>query len=727
MLVHLEQPTPANGNDAHLLNSHKQWTLSMSDKLSSEHSNRLINESSPYLLQHAANPVDWYPWGPEALQLARERDHPILLSIGYSACHWCHVMEQESFEDAETARVMNEKFICIKVDREERPDLDRIYQLSHQMLTRRSGGWPLTVFLTPGGNTPLFAGTYFPKEPRYGMPAFIELLEQISAHHQKNRGQLDEHDIAFREALAGTDSNASQTRLTPELMTQAGNELALAYDKDHGGFGGAPKFPHPTHLEILLRLHHETSPRDDVTESSMPSAIDMLANSLVKMANGGIYDHLGGGFCRYSVDGGWQIPHFEKMLYDNAQLLPIYAETSCISGDHDSAAMRLLCEQTADWVVREMQSADGGYFSSIDADSEGEEGKFYAFSREQVRAQLDDAQWSVVQSHYGLDRSANFEGKWHLAVQKPIEQVAVELQRDAQHTARDLADARRKLFDYRERRIKPALDDKILTSWNGLMIRGMARAGFLLNQPQWIDSAQSAIDFMRTELWRDGRLQATSRNGKTHLNAYLDDYVFSIDGLLEFMAARWRDEDIHFAIELADVVCERFMDKANGGFYFTSDDHENLIHRSKPGADDAIPSGNGIAAKVLGRLGHLLGEARYLDAASATLDYLSGAMYQQASAYGAALCAVQEHLSESESIVIRYEDDNELRQWSDAVRETGSPASFVVAIPSSANSLPGVLAHRQPHSAVTAYVCRGFVCSLPMTDIESFRLALSDV
>ncbi len=689
----------------------------MSEQSSSRHSNRLINETSPYLLQHAHNPVDWYPWGPEALQLARERDCPILLSIGYSACHWCHVMEHESFEHDETARVMNDNFVCIKVDREERPDLDRIYQLSHQMLTRRSGGWPLTVFLTPVGHTPLFAGTYFPREPRYGMPAFVDLLSQISEHHRQHRDELADHDSAFREALAATDTASGRDKLTEQLLHQAGNELTLAYDSTHGGFGSAPKFPHPTHLEILFRLHHQSGLAPPAAAGGH-SPLTMLIDTLHGMANGGIYDHLGGGFCRYSVDDGWQIPHFEKMLYDNAQLLPIYAEASCL--DEQDTVLQKVCLETADWVMREMQSSGGGYFSSIDADSEGEEGKFYAFSREQVRDQLSQTQWAVVQSHYGLDLDANFENKWHLAVQKPVADVAAELDQQPAQLASELATARQKLFDYRERRVKPAIDDKILTAWNGLMIRGMARAGFLLNRPEWIDSAEAAVDFMRSTLWVDGRLRATSRNGRTHLNAYLDDYVYSIDGLLELMQARWRDDDLQFAVELADVVCERFIDSAHGGFFFTSDDHEQLIHRSKPGSDDAIPSGNGVAAKVLARLGHLLGETRYLDAASATLDYLSSALYQQASAHGSALCAVQEHLNPGETIVIRYQQDADLRQWLASARAALTPASLLVAIPSSANSLPGVLAHRQPVDTVTAYVCRGVACSLPMTDVQSF-------
>jgi len=688
----------------------------------SSHTNRLIDETSPYLLQHAHNPVDWHPWGPQALELAVETDRPILLSIGYSACHWCHVMEHESFEDTTTARAMNENFVCIKVDREERPDLDRIYQLCHQMMNRRGGGWPLTVFLTPSGHTPLFAGTYFPREPSHGMPAFVDLLQQVASHYKSNRHALTDHDGAFRQALEANNQAQGAEKLTTELLSQAGNELALSYDQQHGGFGDAPKFPHPTHLQLLIQLIHRQRVANDSDSTQSTNVDTMLAHTLQSMAAGGIYDHLGGGFCRYSVDERWEIPHFEKMLYDNAQLLAIFADASRLQ---DDATFKDVCVETADWVMREMQAANGGYFSTIDADSEGEEGKFYAFNIDEVRNQLSDIQWRIVEVHYGLNLPPNFEGKWHLAIKQPVDKLPIQLKLDPQEIKRELQNARRALFSYRQLRVAPALDDKILTSWNGLMIGGMARAGYLLEQPTWVDSASRAVDFLRQTLWKNGRLLATSRNGKTHLNAYLDDYVYCIDGLLELLQARWRDEDLDFAVDLAECLLTHFMDSKAGGFYFTSDDHERLVHRPKPGMDDAIPSGNGIAAKALQRLGHLLGEPRYLDAATATLHYLSHAMTRYASAYGSTVCAVEEHLSPAETIVLRHEADADIIAWTSAAVAAYSPSRMVIAIPSSATSLPGVLGHRQPRAAVTAYICRGFSCSEPVLDIEQFKTMLA--
>jgi len=685
------------------------------------HSNRLVNETSPYLLQHAHNPVDWHPWDSEALKLATESDRPILISIGYSACHWCHVMEHESFEDAETAKVMNELFVCIKVDREERPDLDRIYQLCHQMMNKRGGGWPLTVFLTPTGHAPLFAGTYFPREERYGMPAFVDILTQVAGHYHSNRGALESHDAAFKEALDANNAAQGDEPLSRELLQLAANELTLSYDQQYGGFGNAPKFPHPTHLELLIRLI-DRQRSAGVSESPAETSVDsMLRHTLRSMANGGIYDHLGGAFCRYSVDERWEIPHFEKMLYDNAQLLPIYADASRLLND---ASLTSVCIDTANWVTQTMQSSDGGYFSTLDADSEGEEGKFYAFTREEIQGRLNDTEWRVLEEHFGLNKPANFEGKWHLAIKTPVDELGLKLNLDAETITAAIHSGRHKLFEYRSSRVAPALDDKILTSWNGLMIRGMARSGYLLGQAQWIDSACQAVDYLRQTMWQEGRLLATSRNGKTHLNAYLDDYVYTIDGLLELLQARWREQDLHFAIELTDCLLTHFMDRDNGGFFFTSDDHEQLVHRPKPGMDDAIPSGNGVAAKVLQRLGHLLGETRYLDAATTTLHYLSHAMTRYPSAYGSSVCAVEEHLAPPETIVLRHESNADINAWTRAAQDQYSTSRMVIAIPSSAHSLPGILAHRQSRAAVTAYVCQGLSCREPVTDIEKFKTLL---
>ncbi|MEA3291237.1 MAG: thioredoxin domain-containing protein, partial [Pseudomonadota bacterium] len=525
--------------------------------------NRLRHETSPYLLQHAHNPVEWQPWDEEALTTAREQDRPILLSIGYSACHWCHVMERESFEDESIAALMNELFVCIKVDREERPDLDRVYQLAHQMLTRRPGGWPLTVVLTPRGHAPFFAGTYFPPEPRLGMPGFADVLRQVAEHYRRNRSRMESHDIAMVEALAqanpranprvnpdvkpgaahrGTDGDAA---LPPSGLGDAREALAQQYDARYGGFGDAPKFPHPTQIELLLWRWRRS--RD--TERPDPAALAMAVTTLRRMADGGLFDQLAGGFYRYSVDRRWLVPHFEKMLYDNAQLLPLYADAFLASGDE---RLREAALMTGEWVMAEMQGGEdgpGGYFSTLDADSEGEEGKYYAWTTAELESLLSDRERLLVRQRFGLAGRPNFEGKWHL-------NVADSGTGDGGNAgeAELLESARLKLLAARARRVRPGCDDKMLTAWNGLMIKGMARAGVVLGRPDFIDSARRALDFLRGTVWREGRLLATTRNGRSHLPGYLDDYAMLADGAFELCQAAWRDGDLAFVIELTEAM-----------------------------------------------------------------------------------------------------------------------------------------------------------------------------
>ncbi len=448
--------------------------------------NRLAGETSPYLQQHAENPVDWHPWGEEALTLAKREGKPILLSIGYSACHWCHVMAHESFEDAEVAAVMNRLFVNIKVDREERPDLDQIYQTAHQMLTGRAGGWPLTMFLTPDG-TPFFGGTYFPKAPRYGLPGFPGLCQQVADAWRDRRADIEQQNGELLKALsAGASTRPLSGELTATPLKLAVERAAQSYDADFGGFGGAPKFPHPADLELLLRRHAATGEA---------RCGEMALHTLRCMAEGGLFDQIGGGFCRYSVDERWAIPHFEKMLYDNGPLLRLYADARRVSGD---ALFKRVAEETAGWVMREMQSPEGGYFSSLDADSEHEEGKFYVWSREEVSRCTTAEEYAVVAAHYGLERPANFEGAyWHLHVALPLAGVATSLNRPLAECEYLLASAREKLFAAREERIRPGRDEKILTSWNALMIEGMAHAGRVLGRDDWLDSARRALAFIR--------------------------------------------------------------------------------------------------------------------------------------------------------------------------------------------------------------------------------------
>jgi len=565
--------------------------------------NRLAGETSPYLLQHAANPVDWLPWGEAALARARAEDRPILLSIGYSACHWCHVMAHESFEDREVAAVINRLFVNVKVDREERPDLDQIYQSAHQMLTGRAGGWPLTLFLTPEG-TPFYGGTYFPKQARYGLPGFVELCERVGEIWRTRRHDIDAQN---RELLAALNRRAPGGGQAPDLRPVAALRDALldGFDEVNGGFGGAPKFPHPTDLAFLLHRP------DD------PAARAAALFTLRRMAEGGIHDQLGGGFCRYSVDERWEIPHFEKMLYDNGPLLGLYADAFALTAD---PYFREVAEGIVGWLQREMTGPEGAFHSSLDADAEGEEGRFYVWDRAQVALLLTPQESALAGRHWGLDRPPNFEGKhWHLKIAAPLAQGEAALRESA----------RAKLFAAREKRVRPGCDDNILTSWNALTIAGLARAARVFDRPDWRAAARRALDYLRLRHWQEGRLLAASRHGQAHLPAYLDDYAFLLAALVELMRADPQPDDADFARRLADALLERFEDADAGGFFFTAHDHEALIQRPKTAHDNALPSGNGVAALALRRLGDLLGDARYIGAARRTLQAFCAPLARQ--------------------------------------------------------------------------------------------------
>jgi len=678
-----------------------------------KHTNRLADETSPYLLQHAHNPVDWHPWDDAALKLARAEDKPILLSIGYSACHWCHVMEHESFEDEQVAEFLNQHFVCIKVDREERPDLDKIYQTAHQLLTQRPGGWPLNVVVDPQDHAPFFAGTYFPKEPRYGLPGFVDVMGRVHDHFRNHRDRIPEHAAAMREALASMEPG-SGTTASGQVVEQAIRELFDQYDPVHGGFGAAPKFPHPTSIELCLRYSARTGDRNAAR------ALHVAQHTLGAMARGGLYDQLGGGFFRYSVDDKWTIPHFEKMLYDNAQLLPLYTDAWRATGD---ALFETVARETGAWVLREMQDRNGGYYSTLDADSEGEEGKFYTWSNDELRRALDDDEWRVIEVKFGLRGRPNFEGKWHLNVALPDETVADRCGTDSAGTAALLASARRTLFASRERRARPGRDEKILTSWNGLMARGLAHAGRFLEEPSFVDSATRAVDFVRDRMWREGRLAATTRDGRTRLNAYLDDYVFMMDALLTLLQARWRREDLDFAVSLADTVLARFRGDGRGALYFTSNDHEQLLHRVIPSSDDATPSGNGVAAQVLRRLGHLLGETRYLEAADDIVCALSAGMTRYPTAFGSSVIALDEQLAPPQTVIIRGSDPV-LSEWSTIARSGYVPGRVAIAVPDDVDPLPGILASRANRAQNTAFVCTGFECKAPVTSVDEFAACL---
>ena len=682
--------------------------------------NKLSNQTSPYLLQHADNPVDWMPWCEEALQAAREQDKPILLSIGYSACHWCHVMAHESFEDDDTAEVMNRLFINIKVDREERPDLDRIYQGAHSMLTNRPGGWPLTMFLTPQDHMPIFAGTYFPKTPRHGLPAFSQLLENIAHAYATRKHDIQKQSDSLKdvfERIASQDSTPAR-HLGSMPLDVARNQIEQQFDSRYGGYSAAPKFPHPAIIQRALKHWARTYETGNPDARILHSALFTLE----RMASGGLFDHLGGGFCRYSTDEKWMIPHFEKMLYDNGPLLWLNTQAWCISGD---VVYKDAATETADWVIREMQSDAGGYYSALDADSEGEEGKFYTWTPKTAASHLEDSEYELLAQRYGLDRPANFEGSWHLHAYHTYKEIAERSGSSVADVRATLQTARKKLFQEREQRIRPGLDDKILTSWNGLMIRGMAYAGRQLDKPAYTESAARAADYIHDTLWHNNRLLATAKHGHAHLNAYLDDYAFVISGLLELLQSKWNSKWLLWARELADVLIEQFEDKNSGGFFFTSHDHEQLIQRSKSYSDDATPSGNGIAAESLLLLGYLLAEPRYIDAAERCLKAAWNSINQAAISHCSLLETLDAHLTPPQIVIVRGPAE-QLDDWLQPTIGSFMPHSHVFAIPTD-SALPPSLAEKSASgTSALAYVCESMQCSPPISSQDEWNELVED-
>ena len=663
--------------------------------------NRLANETSPYLRQHADNPVDWYPWGEEALRDARQQDKPILLSIGYAACHWCHVMAHESFEDPETAELMNRHFINIKVDREERPDLDSIYMSAVVALTGQ-GGWPMTVALTSDGR-PFFGGTYFPPVPRHGMPSFRTVLLSLAQAWAEQRdqvegsaGEIADHlrQSALAEALGGGGA------LNDDLFDQALNSLLRSSDSRLGGFGRAPKFPPSMTLEFLLRMHLQ---RGD----SM--SLHMAEHTLKMMAYGGMYDQIGGGFARYSTDAHWLVPHFEKMLYDNALLARVYLHAWQVTG---KPLYRRIVEETLDFVVRELHHEAGGFYSSYDADSEGEEGKFYVWSAAEIRDALGpDAERFMAA--YGVSEGGNWEGHNILHVVKDLSGVG--------HLT-DLAEARRTLYNIRARRVWPALDDKVLTAWNGLMLAAFAEAGRALDRPDYTAAAVANAKFLRDHMQQpDGRLLRSWKDGaRARYNAYLEDYAFLADGLLALYQTTFEPHWFIWALELADRMLDHFSDPA-GGFFDTSDDHEDLIHRPKDVQDNATPSGNGMAAHVLLQLGLYTGEGRYWDTAERMVSGLYEAMARYPSAFAHWLGAAALILGEPQEIAIAGNPAAaDTRALLGVVFGRYRPNAAVAAgVGEAATAIP-LLAHRpQLDDRATAYVCRRFVCRHPVTEPQA--------
>ena len=677
--------------------------------------NLLQHESSPYLLQHSDNPVHWLAWNTESLALAALKNKPILLSIGYSACHWCHVMAHESFADENTAKVMNELFINIKVDKEERPDLDKIYQNAHSLLTERPGGWPLTVFLTPDSHMPIFAGTYFPKHAKHGLPAFTSLLEQISDIWKSRKSDIQQQSKALQSTYQRIyeSSKPEDVAFDYTVIDIGRNQVEQQFDSKNGGFSGAPKFPHPAIIEFAIKQWCYTKKAGQIDPRLLHSAIFTLE----KMADGGLFDHLGGGFCRYSTDETWMIPHFEKMLYDNGPLLSLYSQSWKLNANplfHNAAT------ETADWTIREMQSPNGGYYAAQDADSEGEEGKFFAWSQHEMDnqlnyiSQLDEnikaESITIFKQRFGLNDSSNFEGSWHLHGYKKESDLAKEHQQDESDLFHQLFLIRQKLFKHRENRVHPATDTKILCAWNGLMIHGMAAAGRALNKTEYTDSATSAAYFIKEHCWINDQLFASTKDGKASLNAYIDDYAFLLYGLLELLQNKWDNNLYEWALQLADKLLSDFEDPKFGGFYFTSHNHEDLIQRLKTFSDDAIPSGNAIAALVLNRLGHLSGNNNYITAAENCLKSAWSSISNAPISHCALLNALGEFFNPPDILIMRPIADDE-NKWQAITQEYYLPFTLVYNIP----------ADQTPHSTLSNKVASHTSLAYPCTGKQCFK------
>ncbi len=630
-------------------------------------------------------------------------------------------MAHESFEDAATAELMNKLFVNIKVDREERPDIDRIYQTAHQLLTQRPGGWPLTMFIDPADQRPFFGGTYFPDEPRHGLPSFRELLTHVAVFFKDRQSDVRDQGQQIADILARLEPvTDSSVVLNDFPLNAARQQIGKSIDREYGGIGDAPKFPHPSALDRLLRhwcagAHGE---EPDV------EALFLVSLTLTRMAEGGLYDQLGGGFSRYSVDRYWQIPHFEKMLYDNGPLLALYAQANLATGE---ALFERIGNETADWILADMQAPNGGFYSTRDADSEGHEGRFYVWTPDEVRQLLPQDQFDIVEQYFGLNAAANFEGDWHLTVQKPLKDISTDSGKTESEVVAIINKARDTLFEARSKRIAPDRDEKQLTAWNALAIRGLAIAGRSFDRPDLVDAATRAADFIAENMMIDGRLFASYKDDSVRLAAYLDDHAFMLDALLELLQARWNTRHLQLATSLADLLLTHFYDAENGGFFFTADDHEELMHRPKPMADDATPSGNGVAAIALQRLGFLLGETAYLDAAEQTLRNAWRAMDEFPHGHVTLITALEEYLQHPETIIIRG-DAAEISQWQANAAKIYAPQRMVYAIPSATNDLPGALADRKADDKQTiAYRCIGSQCSLPVTSWEALATELSGV
>ncbi|WP_047864211.1 thioredoxin domain-containing protein [Rubrobacter aplysinae] len=682
--------------------------------------NRLARETSPYLLQHADNPVDWYPWGEEALARARDEDKPILLSVGYSACHWCHVMERESFEDEATAALMNEHFVNVKVDREERPDIDSLYMQAVQALTR-SGGWPMTVFLTPDG-TPFYGGTYFPPRQYGNMPAFTQLLQSIASAYETRRDEVDASAGQVRDFLRSAAEAAmpEADESGERLFESAAKSLLSEADLKLGGFGGAPKFPQPMNLEVLLRHHRRTGDED---------ALRAVETTLTAMSRGGIYDQLGGGFARYSTDAQWLVPHFEKMLYDNALLARLYLEAYQATGKEP---YRRTATETLDYLLRDMRSPEGGLYSAEDADSEGVEGKFYVWTPQELQEALGAEDARVAATYWGVSERGNFEGKNILYLQRSAEAVAAELGLDPAELEERISSIRGTLLSERGERVRPARDEKVLASWNGLALRALALAAGVTGEERYRRAATELGEFLLQKMMDDGRLRRSYKDGEARIDAYLEDYAAVADGLAALYEATSELRWLAAARDLADRMLKLFWDAGRGAFYDTPVDHEELLTRPRDLYDTAAPSGNSLATETLLRLSLLLDRDDYREVSERVLSDLAGGMEKVPAGFGRLLCALDFSVSRTAEVALVGEPDaGETRALADVVYGRYLPNSVVAGCAPEDDEAPALvplLAGRETRDGrATVYVCEGYVCQSPTTEPEELARQLDEI
>lgn len=671
--------------------------------VSQNKSNHLANETSPYLLQHAENPVDWYPWGDESLARARTEDRPILLSIGYSACHWCHVMAHESFENEETARLMNENFINIKVDREERPDLDTVYMEAVQSITG-SGGWPLTVFLTPEGK-PFYGGTYFPPEDRHGLPGFPRVLKTISDAYKNRNYEVKQTTEQILNVL-NFEGNSATTfgQLTGDLLEQAYSVIKQSFDRKNGGFGEAPKFPQPVVLEFLLRYHLRTREK---------YALEMVTMTLEKMARGGIYDQIGGGFHRYSTDSYWLVPHFKKMLYDNALLSRIYLHAYLVT---KTPLFRRIAEETLDYVLREMTSPQGGFYSAQDADTEGEEGRYYLWSLDEVKKILGEETSGTIADHYGLTARGNFEGRniFH------IPENAQEEEPDIVSQSKVL------LLKEREKRIAPGRDDKALASWNGLMLSSLAQAASILHRGDYLDAAIADGSFLLDSITTAGYLMHTHKGNQAKIDGFLEDYAFIIEGLLDLHQATFQGNWLKEAIRLTDIMVDQFWDESTGVFYDTGNRHQPLFIRPKNIHDGAVPSGASSATSILLKVSRLTGNDRYEQIAIKSMQYVGEHLSRYPLAFGNWLCALDRYLSAPQEIaIIGSRKDLASERLLDVIWDNWNPNRVIAALdpedPAPFTDIPLLKSRNMIGHQPTVYLCERHACQMPVNNPDSLR------